>query len=66
MLMLDPENIIFDYITDTHFKSSKAEEEAGYQAYDGTKEEYLTEGTWEFHFPETFMYLTNVGDDGTA
>lgn len=66
IMILEPENMNFRYITDTQFKKDMGQSEAGYQAYDGTKEEYLTEAGWEWHHAETMMYLTSVGDDGTA
>jgi len=66
MLILEPENLQFAYIDDTHFKSSKDVSSAGYSGYDGIKEEFLTEAGMEFHFPETMMYLTGLNDNGTA
>lgn len=66
MLLFEPENIQFSYISDTHFKADDGQNRAGYLGYDGTKEEYLTEAGYEFHFPETMMYMTGVGQDGTG
>ena len=65
MLILEPENMTFSFITDTMFKRDNGQEEAGTVGFDGTKEEFLTEGGWEWHFHETMMYLTSIGKDGT-
>ena len=62
--LFEPSNMKFNYIDDTHFKADTGEREAGQVAYDGTKEEFLTEGGYEFHFPETMMHLSGVGVDG--
>ncbi len=66
ILLLDPSLMRFRFMTDTMFKRDKGQGEAGYTAYDGTKEEWLTEGGWEWHHAETMMLMTSVGDDGTA
>lgn len=65
MLILEPENITFSFIDDTMFKGDDGEKKAGTIGFDGTKEEFLTEGGWEWHFPTTMMYLTSIGKDGT-
>ena len=62
----DPANLKFRYIDDTTFRKDPNENKAGFQAIDGCKEEFLTEGGWEWHFPNTMMYLRGVGLDGTA
>jgi hypothetical protein len=64
--IFEPQNMRFKYIDDTHFKKDDGEKRAGYTGYDGTKEEFLTEGGYEFHFPETMMHLQGIGVDGTA
>ncbi len=66
MLIYEPKNVQFAYIDDTHFKGDPAMQEAGFAGYDGTKEEFLTEGGYEFHFPNTFMFLSGVGVNGVA
>ena len=64
MILFNPANLRTRYITDTFFKSDDSLKKGGYQGYDGQKEEFLTECGWEWHFPETMMYLTGVGIDG--
>ena len=66
VLIFDPNNLQYVYVDDTHFKASKAVQEGGYTAYDGTKEEFLTESGYEMHFPKTMMYLTGLGQNGTG
>ncbi len=63
MFIYEPKNVTFNYITDTHFKESKEEQQAGTVGFDGTKEEYLTEGGFEWHFAETMGFLENIGQD---
>lgn len=63
IVIFEPENVQFSYIDDTFFKKDDSEKLAGRFGYDGTKEEYLTEAGWEWHFPKTFMYLTGVGQE---
>jgi hypothetical protein len=66
ILFMDPSNVQFVHIDDTFFKADDGERKAGQIGHDGTKEEWLTEGGFEWHFPETMMYLTQLGSDGTA
>lgn len=65
MIILEPKEIEFRYIDDTFFKPDDGEKKAGSIGIDGTKEEWLTEGGWEFHFPEGWAYLNGVGLDST-
>jgi len=58
MVVLEPKNIKFNYITDTTFQ-----EDIGDKDFDGNKDQYLTEGGFEYHFPEGWGYLNNVGKD---
>lgn len=66
IVCMDLENAIYAYIQDTIFKRDAGQTAAGYQAIDGTKEEFLTEAGFEWHHPETFMWLKGVGLDGTG
>jgi len=66
IIMFEPENLVFRYIDDTHFKDSSEESQAGHAGFDGTKQEFLTEGGFEFHFAKTAMYMTSVGLEGTG
>jgi len=50
MLIFEPKNVKYRYITDTTFH--KDDEEHGHNRYDGKKEEYLTEAGLEYHFPQ--------------
>lgn len=65
MFIYEPENLQTAIIDDTFFKSdSDNGRKGGFIAIDGTKEEYITEMGYEWHFPQTMMYLTGVGLDG--
>lgn len=59
MLIFEPKNIKYRYITDTKFRSD--DEHHGHNSYDGQKEEYLTEAGMEFHFPQSWAWLNGVG-----
>ena len=59
MLIFEPKNVKYRYITDTTFH--KDDEEHGHNRYDGKKEEYLTEAGLEYHFPQGWAWLNNVG-----
>ena len=59
MLIFEPKNIKYRYITDTTFH--KDNEEHGHNRYDGKKEEYLTEAGLEYHFPQSWAWLNHVG-----
>jgi hypothetical protein len=75
MVILEPENLIYRYITDTTFFGSPgigATATNAVAAYgstatsgrlDGTDEEYLTEAGLEFHHPTTMGFLSGVGND---
>lgn len=59
MLIFEPKNIRYRYITDTTFY--KDELDHGHNRYDAKKEEYLTEAGLEYHFPQSWAWLNNVG-----
>lgn len=59
MLIFEPKNIKYRYITDTTFYKSEREE--GHTRYDARKEEYLTECGLEYHFPQSWAWLNNIG-----
>lgn len=59
MLVFEPKNIKYRYITDTTFFEDK--ERHGHNRYDGKKEEYLTEAGLEYHFPQGWAWLNGVG-----
>jgi len=63
MVVLEPKNMRYRYITDTMFKKDKSETEGGHNSTDGRKEEYLTEMGFEFHHPLTFGILNGIGLD---
>lgn len=63
MVIVDPSNLAFNYITDTHFKKDDSEKKAGQIGFDGTKEEFLTEGHLEIHHPLSHGVLDGVGLD---
>jgi hypothetical protein len=64
MFIHEVENLQFTHITDTIFKKDDSEKKAGSLGVDGTKEEFLTEAGYEWHFPNTMSLLTGVGTDG--
>lgn len=53
-----PKNILSRIIDDTMFKENRQG-----RGEDGRKDEYLTELGFELHFPETFFWFDNVGQD---
>lgn len=59
MLIFEPKNVKYRYITDTTFH--KDDGEHGHNRYDGKKEEYLTEAGLEYHFPKGWAWLNGVG-----
>jgi hypothetical protein len=61
MVGITPKSMKFKYIDDTFFKNDP-EKEAGEGSYDATKEEFLTEGGYEYQHPEHFMILDGLGD----
>jgi hypothetical protein len=73
MILMEPENITYRYITDTTFFGEATAGQASpgslqtagstYARKDGTDEEFLTECGLELHHPDTFMYLDGVGKD---
>jgi len=63
MVILDPTNLRFKYVTDTMFKPDKLWDQGGATGVDGKQEEWLTEGGLEVHFPETMGYLNGIGQD---
>lgn len=64
MLIFEPKNLRYRYITDTTFFEDKKDH--GHNRYDAKKEEYLTEAGLEFHFPQGWAWLNNVGVDKPA
>jgi len=66
MVVYEPENFKFNYITDTTFYEDKEKDNNGWTRKDGTKEEYLTEGGIEYHHPIGWGYLTGFGDDNSV
>lgn len=65
MLLIEPERIRFRYIDDTFFVDDP-EKDSRNNGKDGTNEEFITEGGWEYHHPRTFSYLTGFGQDNPA
>lgn len=63
MVIIEPANIIYNYIDDTFFKPDKSDTEGGGTGKDGKEEEYLTECGLEHHNAITCGYLTGVGLD---
>lgn len=59
MLIFEPKNLRYRYITDTTFNADDGKH--GHNSYDGKKEEYLTEAGLEFHHPQSWGWLNNIG-----
>jgi len=66
MVLIEPKNIEYNYITDTIFMPDTSYGKGGGTGKDGKEEEYLTEAGLEFHFPETGALFTSVGLDNTV
>lgn len=63
LLLIEPTNLKYRYITDTTFYSDAEKQNTGRNRIDGTDEEFLTECGLEFHHPQTFAYLNGFGSD---
>ena len=59
MVIFEPKNIRFRYITDTTFFDD--DQKQGHHRYDGLKEEYLTEAGLEYHHPQGWGWLNGIG-----
>lgn len=59
MLIFEPKNLRYRYITDTDF--FKDDQQHGAHRYDGLKEEFLTEAGLEFHHPKSCAWLNGLG-----
>ncbi len=67
MILLEPKNLIYRFITDTTFFGEGEAKQAGPGTNSGrkdaTNEEFLTECGLELWHPDTFMVLDGVGKD---
>jgi len=63
MVVFEPENMKYRYITDTTFYKDPDKQNTGWTRKDGTSEEFLTEAGLEFYFPTGWGYLNGVGKD---
>ena len=63
MVIFEPKNLKYRFITDTTFYSEKEKQNTGWTRTDGTKEEFLTECGLEYHHPAGWGYLNGVGED---
>jgi hypothetical protein len=69
MVIFEPENCVYRYITDTTFYGEggkTAAEGTNGGRIDGTQEEFLTECGLEYHHPYTACFLNGIGLDHTA
>jgi hypothetical protein len=73
MLLLEPKNLKYRFITDTTFFGEELPDVKGtaapgtnYVRRDGTDEEFLTECGLEFWHPATMMALNNLGVDNVV
>ena len=60
MLVFEPEDVHYRYITDTQFQEDQSFGRGGGSGVDGKNEEFLTECGLEMHHPEKCMYLSNI------
>jgi len=65
LVIFEPKDIKFRFIDDTFYKSDPRMRQGGWTNRDGIKEEYLTEGGFEFHHPDGWGYLYGVGIDNS-
>ncbi len=69
MVILEPKNLVYRFITDTTFfgegEAKQAAPGTNYIRKDSTNEEFLTECGLELHHPDTFAVLDGVGLDNT-
>jgi hypothetical protein len=63
MVIFEPEDLLYKYITDTSFYAEGETQNTGYTRRDGTDEEYLTECSLEYHHPIGWGYLNGIGLD---
>jgi hypothetical protein len=65
MVIVDPTNIIWRPLrnSDTFFKEDRIWRQGGGTGKDGPEDEWLTEGTWEFHHAKLFGWYEGVGLD---
>jgi len=61
LLAFEMKNIRYRYIDDTKFMADEHFGKGGGTGVDGKNEEFLTECGLEFHHPEQFMYISNLG-----
>jgi len=66
MLIFEPAMLKYRFIDDTMFKPDPAMKKAGFTAYDGTKEEWLTECGLEYHHPTKFGFLSGFNTDNAV
>ena len=70
MVIFEPENMAYKYISDTQFygEGDAKQAAAGTQGgrIDGTSEEFLTECGYEFHHPYTAGFLTGIGQNHSS
>jgi len=65
MILFEPANIIYRYVTDTQFQPDILYGKGGGTGKDGKEEEFLTECGLEYHQSLTGGYLNGVGLDNT-
>jgi len=66
MVILEPKNISYRYVTDTEFQADASYGKGGGTGKDGKEEEYLTECGLEYHLPLTGGYLNGLNTTNTA
>jgi len=66
LVVFEPGNFIWRYVSDTFFKPDTSEKEGGSPGKDGTTEAFLTEAGLEYHFMEGSGFLTGLGRDNAV
>lgn len=69
-VLVKPSNMVFRALDDTQFYGTPEGKNYVYTStgrrIDGINEEFLTEGGWEFHHPQMFMFAKGFGSTNTA
>ena len=64
-MIIEPRHGKFRYIDDTFFKGD-SEKDGGANSKDGKNESWLTEGGYEYHYPNRHGILDSVGLDNAV
>lgn len=65
MLVVEPQYIKWRPLDETFFKADDSDRKGGGSGRDGKAEEFVTEGGYEYYYPDTMGFLNGVGQDNT-